>query len=813
MKKSADRLHAGHLLGMLLVSASSLLLEVCLTRLLAVTLWYHFAFMIISGGLLGFGAASVVVSLWRRLAEAPLDRALPAIAAALALAVVLCFWLSQALPLRPFELADDPAQTLYLAATYLLLTVPFFLAGLAVSLLLSRLVRSVTLLYALDLGGAGAGAVLALGLMSWVGGLSTLVVAAALAAGAAVAFAWPLGWRARGAGLGFVAILLVLSASADRWLTLRVPESKVLGRVVSELARAPGGGEVITRWSPVGRVDVVPGPRGERRILIDGGVAATRVPRVEGSVEQWRPPPEGMAAALSLAPDAPTVIVIGSGGGYEVASALALGAARVEAVEMNGAIVDLVRTELDHVTGGLFHDPRVELIADEGRSFVRRGPPDEQADVIGCVHTISNAAWASGALSLGENYTLTVEAIDDFLARLSPGGVLWLTRPEAQVPRLVATVRAALERRDARTPSDHIVAYRQPVRGSGARSFLGGVIVAKRALTGDEVAHAAELLARDRLEPLLLPGQEPRGWDAGALRAALGPWGPAGPAMDPVLGELRPTTDERPYFNQRRPWSDLGVDDVRDVMRRTQRERMALEEAPVAEVAVLVVIAWASLFSAVLVAAPLLLWWRTNKKVKKKKKRSGLEALRFAPYFVALGLGYITVEVCLIQRLGLFVGRPEYALAVVLCALLVSSGAGSLASTRWAERPRRASLVALGAVVALVAVHALLGPAVTGALLGLSLASRMAVAALLVAPLGFAMGMPMPLGLRAAPAGSPHLLAWLFGLNCAASVIGSSACVILSSSLGFGGTLLAAASIYAAAALATLAWRRVPQAS
>jgi hypothetical protein len=609
--------------------------------------------------------------------------------------------------------------------------------------------------------------------------------------------------------VAFVAILLALSASADRWLPLRVPESKVLGRVAGEMTQAGREAALITRWSAIGRVDVIPGPRGERRILIDGGVAATRVPRIEGALEQWRPPPEGMAAALSLAPEAPTVVVIGSGGGYEVASALALGASHVQAVEMNGAIVGLVRGELDHVTGGLFRDPRVELITDEGRSFVRRsrGARDAPVDVIGCVHTISNAAWASGALSLGENYTLTVEAIDDFLARLSPGGVLWLTRPEAQVPRLVATVRAALERRGASSPPDHIVAYRQPVRGG--RSFLGGVIVARRRLTGDEVARAVELLARDRLEPLLLPGQEPRGRDAGALRAALGPWGPDGPAMDPALGELRPCTDERPYFNQRRPWSSLGLADVRDVMRRTQRERMALEEAPVAEVAVLVVIAWAGLFSAALVVAPLLVWRRAARREKggKGRGRAARDGLRIAPYFVALGLGYITVEICLIQRLGLFVGRPEYALAVVLCAMLVSSGAGSLASTRWAGRPRRASLVALAAVVALVAAHALFGPAVTTALLGLSLASRMAVAALLVAPLGFAMGMPMPLGLRAAPPGSPHLLAWVFGLNCAASVIGSAACVILSSSLGFAGALLAAAGVYAAAAAATGGWK------
>lgn len=796
--KTDDRLHPGHLLGIFFISAASLLLEVCLSRLLAVSLWYHFAFMIISGGLLGFGASAIVVSLWSRLREAPLDRVLPAISAVMGIAVVGCFALSQVIPLQPFSVSESSAQVFYFAVVYLLLTFPFFLAGLVVSLMLARLVHSVTMLYALDLAGAGVGAVLALGLLSWFGGPSTLVLAAALSAAAAAALAWTKGWSVRAAGVALGILFVVLAMSADQWLPFNIDQHKILNRALeNNLER--GRGEIITRWSPIGRVDVINTPQGEPRILIDGGVAATRVPVITSAVESWQPPPEGMASVMIVAPESPSVLLIGSGGGYEVASALALGARRIQAVEMNEAIVDLVLNELDPATGGLFHDPRVELITDEGRSFVRRSRT-ERVDVIGCVHTISNAAWASGAVSLAENYTLTVEALDDFLGHLTDGGALWLTRPEAQLPRLVATVRTALVERGAEAPADHIIAYRQPARG---HSFLGGLIVTKQPLTAHQVEAAVEQLRRDRLQPLVVPGQEPIGRDARAYQVALDPGSRL--TFTRELGELRPCTDERPYFNQRRPWTDLAFADLRAVFGSGQRGRMAMEDAPVAEVAVLIVLAWAFLFSFILIVVPLLLWRR----LRPKNGRPEPSAVRFVPYFIALGLGYITVEICLIQRLGLFVGRPEYALAVVLCAMLVSSGAGSMVATRWAGQPRRASRLALGVVVALIVVHAALGPAMTNALLGLGFVSRMFMASLLVAPLGFAMGMPMPLGLRAAPQSSPHLLAWVFGLNCAASVVGSSLCVILSSTLSFTWTLLVTAAVYGVAALSTFSWKSI----
>ena len=793
---------ARHLAGIFLVSAAALLLEVSLTRLLAVTLWYHFAFMIISGGLLGFGAAAVTVAVSARLRSARLDTTLARLAGLLALGAVGTFALAQTMPLRPFSLAASGTQVLYLALTYLLLTSPFYVAGLVVSLLLARRVSDATRLYAFDLAGAGLGSVAALFVLEHLGGPGALVVAGGIAAVAMAVLATERPERAAGVGLALLAF--ALAPSAERWLPLRISSNKGLARVDHA---------AITRWSSVGRIDVLTGTGGGgARILIDGGVAATRVPGLAalgGELSRFRVPPEGMRAARAAIGDAPRVLIIGSGGGYEIASALALGASHVTGVELNSAIVEVVRDELAEETAGLFRDERVEVVVDEGRSFVRRPAPAGEerpaVDLLVCVHTISNAAWSSGALSLAENYVLTVEALEDFLGRLSDGGVLWMTRPEAQLPRLVATARAALVARGVADPTQHIVAYRLPLpesrrRAGQQRSFLGGVIVSKSPLDPTRAAAALAALRRDRLELILAPDVAPR-IDRDAYAAALASPA-AGPARFADFGDITPCTDERPYFNQRVPWSEIGLQEIRETLGRGQGGRMAMEDAPVAEVAVLIVLGWATLFSLALIALPLLVWQRRRRTEPTRAPLPRGLLVRLALYFVALGLAYITVEIVLIQRLGLFVGRPEYALAVVLGSMLVASGLGSSSATRFASRPRRAAVLALAAALGLLALSVAVGPGVTRALLGLPLAARMLTAGALVAPIGFALGMPLPLGLRALPSDAPHLPAWLFGLNCAASVIGSSLTVVLSSGLGFTGTLALAGLMYALAAAA-----------
>src|SRR6185295_3192427 len=147
----------------------------------------------------------------------------------------------------------------------------------------------------------------------------------------------------------------------------------------------------------------------------------------------------------------------------EVLDALHFGAASITAVEVNPIISDVITNRMRDYWGGLFEQPGVELVTEEGRSFVRRS--HEQYDAIISVHTISNAAVASGALALAENYVLTREAFEDYLVHLTPDGVLYFTRPEAQLARLFATGREVLAARGVNDYTAHFYAYRDPPSG------------------------------------------------------------------------------------------------------------------------------------------------------------------------------------------------------------------------------------------------------------------------------------------------------------------------------------------------------------
>ena len=195
----------------------------------------------------------------------------------------------------------------------------------------------------------------------------------------------------------------------------------------------------------------------------------------------------------------PKILIIGAGGGDQVLDALHYGAARITAVEINPIINDIIKNKMRDFWGDLYSQPEVEVVTEEGRSFVRRS--NEKYDAIISVHTISNAAVASGALSLAENYVLTREAFEDYLDHLTPDGVLYFTRPEAQIPRLFSTGREALAARGINDFTQHFYAYRNPPTGqqlqvgAGNRlSFSAGFLMKKSPFTPPEISAINEIL-------------------------------------------------------------------------------------------------------------------------------------------------------------------------------------------------------------------------------------------------------------------------------------------------------------------------------
>ena len=258
--------------------------------------------------------------------------------------------------------------------------------------------------------------------------------------------------------------------------------------------------------------------------------------------------------------------------------------------------------------------------------------------------------------------------------------------------------------------------------------------------------------------------------------------------------ELQPATDDRPFFNQHVRWSSIGFGTIREVLSQRRMGRIALEDRPVAEVTLLVLLVQSVVVAGLLILLPLAGFARHGLTVP--------DRWRYLTYFGALGVGFIFAEMALVQRVLLFLGQPVYALAVVLASLLAFTGIGSALAGRAAEAPGRALPWVLLGAIGMVIVTAALAPVAFSMALGLPLVWRVSLAVFLVAPLGIALGMPFPTGLRIASREAAPIVPWAWGVNGFFTVIGTVAAVILGMAVGFTAVLLLSAACYAVAILA-----------
>jgi len=782
-----------------LLSLATLLLELALTRVLSVSLWYHFGFLVISTALLGFGASGVILALWTGLRErTSLDLGLGVCALAFAVCVVLSFWLMQRIPFDPFSVAVDHRQFYFMPIYFLLVAFPFFCSGLAISLLLTRGSREINRLYGYDLLGAGLGCALVALVIPRFGGTGSVLLAAFVGALSAMCFAWP-ARRALAVTASLVsAILLAASFRGERVIPIHVSANK-LGRSMSPIYSA---------WNTLSLVQVVEFPaEGKepslRRMLIDSGTAATGIADLRPDVRTVlaeHPDQVGEESMIAyVGKPNPKILIIGSGGGEQVLEGLKAHASSITAIEINSIINDIVAVRMNDYWGNLYHQPEVRLVTDEGRSFVRRS--QEKYDAIISVHTISNAAIASGALSLAENYVLTREAFEDYLDHLTPDGTIFFTRPEFQIPRLFSTAREAFTQRGMGPIGNHVLAFSTAGMGQmpGRLSFAAGFLLKKSEFRPEELGEIRRILTADAassgdvssLKILYSPDQ--RQTDSLYSRIV------GAPDLEQVFrtsdSQLAPATDDKPFFNQHTRWSRIRWNTVVDLFSQKQPmgARLALEDRPIAEVTLLVLLLQSVVVAGLSILLPLALLDRRSLPTEGRWS--------WFAYFAALGLGFIMVEIALLQRSLLFLGQPIYTYAVVLAGLLTFTGMGSYAAGNWSAKLPGALQRALLATVIVVLAMAVITPLVFRACLGFGLFSRITIALLLVAPLGFVLGMPFPLGLRLAMQRSSALGSWAWGVNGFFTVIGTVLALMLGMMIGFRMVLLLACACYFAGLL------------
>jgi len=811
---------------LLLISAAVLADEVILVRAFYIGLWHHFAYMVISIALLGFGASGTVLAMLGRQgtplsAQAGRSGWIAFFAVLFALTVPIAFVLVQKIPFDPFLIVWDRLQWLYLVCYYLILFVPFFAAATLIGLVLITKFEESPRLYFYNLVGSAAGAALTVGLLEIAPVEQTILVVAGLAQGAALpalfdAVTQPTIKRAR--QLAAVAVLVMLGTTvyfAARPPLVRLSQYKGLSYALN----LPEARLLATRSSAIGRIDVVESPAirqapglsliapkeaaipSQRALFVDGETAGA-ITAFDGDTSSlgyldWM----STAAQYFARPDSARVCVLGAGGGANVLLALRHGARHVDAVELDANLVGLLQNTLRDFSGGLYNRTDVDVHVAEGRTFLESA--GEQWDVIDISLVDSFAAAAVGLGAVNETYLYTQEALATYLRHLRPEGVLsvtrWIRTPPRDEIKLFATAVATLEGMGLR-PADRLVLVR-----SWATATL---LVKREPFTSAELA-ALQRWAEERLFDIAYrPGV---GQGEGNRFNVLATDSYAD-AADALLASrtrremffreypffVTPATDDRPYFFHFFRWRSLPL----------MLSTAGLAFVPFVEWGYLILVATliqSAVLGVLLIVLPLAILRR--KALDHSRSRPGGRLLVFA-YFLALGVGFMFVEMALIQRLVFFLANPVYAVAVVLAGLLLVSGLGSWWAARLVSHghamSRLASMAALG-VAAIAAIYAFGLSPLLRPLLDLPLAARVAVAFAVMLPLAL-MGMPFPLGLSHIGKVHGELLPWAWAINGCASVVATSLATVLALGAGLAVVLLAAAACYLVAAFAIRQW-------
>ena len=631
------------------------------------------------------------------------------------------------------------------------------------------------------------------------GGSGSAVFAAALGLLAAAVFGFRSAKKIAGIAVTLAAAFIALAFFAERLLPISITPNK----------RIPPQPPIYTAWNTFSKIDVYETKalprdktgRSGRRFVFDAGTAATGMtdlrPNVREALRQLGDNYDYFSNIAYVGKTRPSVLIIGSGGGGQVLDALHYGAEKIIAVEINPIINDVITTRMRDYWGDLYQQPEVEVVTEEGRSFVRRSK--EQYDAIISVHTISNAAIASGALSLAENYVLTREAFEDYLDHLKADGIVYFTRPEAQISRLFSTGREALAARGVTDLPAHFLAYRnspspqQQQMSANRLSFSAGFLMKKAPFTAAEI---------DAISQILRIGQTPANADDGTTEILYKPnESPSGSVYYRLLtapdlrtvyaaetAQIEPATDDRPFFNQHTRWSSINRKTFQDIFTQNRGARLALEDRPIAEVTLLVLLVQSVLIAAVLILLPLAKFSRQGLTVPNRGS--------FLIYFAGLGLGLYHDRDRASPTLHPF---PRSA------GLYFRGGPGRVAYFyrnrlgvfRKVRRLRAQKSANRGSVILLALLAtAFLTPYIFRIALGWSLPARVFVSVLILAPLGILLGMPFPSGLRIIADEVPSLVPWAWGVNGFFTVIGTVGALILGMAFGFKVVLMVAAACY-----------------
>jgi SAM-dependent methyltransferase len=795
------------LFALAVISGSALAYEILLMRLFSIIQWHHFAYMIISLALLGYGVSGVFLALNRDRLARSFPWAIMTNLLLFSFSAPACFLLAQQIPFNPAEILWTPVQFLYLCSIYLILTLPFFFVANVIGLSFYQYKEQVSSIYAADLFGAGAGSVGVILLLFLMfpeqilivlvlsGILATLIVSAyafrgqevntinwtivCMVIGLAVIFA-PTGW-----------ITLAISPYKSQSQLLLIPGTKVIARYSSPLGLISVVKTAITplRYAPGLSLNATTEPPEQLAVFTDAD-NMTAITRYNGNPETISYLEETTSALPYHLKQHADILILGAGTGSDILRANNHEIKHIDAVELNPQVIDLVKEKYADFAGHLYSNTHINLHVGEARGFVATS--NKMYDLID-ISLLDAFGASTGLYSMAENYLYTEQAIQDYLRHVSPGGYLSITRwikiPPRDEPKILATVIKTLMRANIEQPGLRLIMIR-----SWQTSTL---IVKNDVISAKEINRLKQFCSERSFDLVYYPGISAQ--EVNRFNIQLQPYLYQA-AMALLSNEreafindykfnIEPATDDQPYFFHFFKWRTLP-----EILHLLGSGGIFLMES--GYLILIAALLQAIVVSLLLIALPLWLW-----KSKLGINPGSLNHLRILVYFFCLGLAFLFIEIAFIQKFILILHHPLYAITVVLSTFLLSAGTGSHFSAKLSCSTEKSVIMLPIAVISLLGISYSLGfESIAGFLLKTGNLNRYMFSILLIAPLGFCMGMPFPMALAKISQSAPALIPWIWGINGCASVISAILATLIAMQFGFTVLIFLAIALYGVAA-------------
>ena len=786
-------------IGIYLTSLSTLLFEISLTRIFSIAQWYHFAFMVVSMALLGYGISGTFLMLFPSILKRDTYTLLSNSALLFAISSPLAYIISNQIAFDPIKIAWDSMQIIYILFYYILFSIPFFFSGMTISIAISKFSEKVHRIYFSDLLGAGSGCIISL-FIFFLFGASNAVAVASISGILASAFFY---LKKKGVPYRFFLIAIPLSIIIFSPTFMEIAISPYKG--LSSALRYPDAKTIKTKWDSISRVDVIksgavrfaPGLslkfQGELPeqlgLTVDGGSlnAVTRFTGNKDEIAFTDYLPSAMPYYL-IKPD--NILIFDPRGGLDMLSAIYHGATNIESVEFYPLLTEIVKNDYREFSGGIYDKEKIGIKSGDGRTFIRQSK--NRYDIIQISPGDAFASSSTGIYGLTEDYRFTVEAFRDYIEHLNENGILTITLYLLPPPRhelkVVSTAIKTLEEMGIISPEKHI----SVVRTWGTIT----IIIKKGELNSDDINKIKDFCKERHFDIEYYPGikkeetniynrfQEPLYFNL--LTKIFNP-DERKNFFNNYIFDVTPVIDDRPFFHHFFKWNTIA-ETYNTFGRKWQPFFEGGYLIPVVFIQALVV-------SIVFIILPLLFLRKINLEIFKMKDIS------FLLYFLLIGIGFMFAEISMIQQFILFLGHPVYSITTVLFTILISSGTGSYLSGRYFRDKGYEIIIRkfkffLIILCGLIIIYSILLPYLFNRISFESIICRQTLSFILLFPLGFFMGIPFPTGIKLLERYNARIIPWAWCINGCSSVVSSVLVILIALTFGFKIALFLSAAAY-----------------